>query len=72
MALSSQVDDTINLLILHQLVESIKIADIHLHKLVVGFVLDIFQVSQVTSISQLVEVDNVIIGILVHKQADYM
>ena len=67
MALSSQMDDAIHLLVLHQLVESIEVADIHLHKLVVRFVLNVFQISQITGIGQLVEVDNVVVGILVHK-----
>ena len=39
MALSSEVDDAVDLLVLHQLVESIEIADVHLHKLVVRLVL---------------------------------
>ena len=43
--LCSEVDDAINLLVLHQLVEGIEVADIHLHELVVGFVLDVLEVS---------------------------
>ena len=72
MTLSSQVNDAIHFLVLHQLVEGIEVADVHLHKLVVGFVLDVLQVSEVASIRQLVEVDDVILGILVHKQAHHM
>ena len=72
MTLSSQVDDTVNLLVLHELVECVEVADVHLNELVVWFVLDVLQVSQVTSVGKLVEVNDVILGILVHKQADYM
>ena len=72
MTLSSQMDNTIHLLVLHQFVEGIEIADVHLHKLIVGFVLDVLQISQIAGIRQLVEVDDVVIGILVHKQAHHM
>ena len=66
------MDDAINLFILHQLVERIKVADVHLHELIVWLVLDIFEVSQAASIGQLVEVDDVVLRVLVYKEADYM
>ncbi len=72
MALGSQMDDTIDLLVLHQLVESIEVANIHLHELVVGLVLHIFKVSQVASVCQLVKVDDVIFRILVYEKAHHM
>ena len=72
MTLSGEMDNAIHLLVLHQLVESIEITDIHLHKLIVGLVLDVLQVCQITCIGKFVEVDDVIVGILVHKQADYV
>ena len=69
---SSEMDDAIHLLVLHQFVEGIEVADIHLHKLIVGLVLDILEVSQITCIRQFVEVNDVILRVLVHKQAHYM
>ena len=72
MTLSSKVDDAINLFVLHQLVEGVEVADVHLYKLVVRLVLDILQISEVAGIRQLVEVDDVILGILVHEQAHHM
>ena len=72
MALGSQVDDAIDLLLLHELVEGVEVADVHLHKLVVGAVLNVLQVSEVAGIGQLVEIDDVILGILVHKQAHHV
>src|SRR5574344_2638128 len=72
MTLCRQVNDTVNLLILHELVESIKIADVHLHKLVVGLILYILKVCQVSSISKLVKIDDFIRWILVDKQANHM
>lgn len=69
MAFGSQVDDAVYLLVLHQFVESVEVADIHLDKLVVGPLLNVLQVGEVSSIRQLVQVDNAIIGILVHKKA---
>lgn len=71
-AFCCKVDDAINLLILHQLIESIKVADIHLHELIVWLVLDIFEVGEIASISELIEVDDVVLGIFVYKKAHYM
>ena len=72
MRFSGQMDDAIDLLVLHQLVEGIEVADIHFYKLVIGFVLDILQIGEVASIGQFVEVNDVIIRIFVHEQAHYM
>ena len=72
MTLGSEVDNAVDLLVLHQLVEGVEVADVHLHKLVVGLVLDVLQVSQITRISQLVQINDVILRILVHKQAHHV
>ncbi len=72
MTLCCQMDDTVHLLVLHQLVERIEITNVHLHKLVVGLVLDILEISQIPRIRQLVKVDDVVIRVFVHKQAHHM
>jgi len=72
MALRSQVDDTIHLFLLHQPIESIEIADIHLHERIVRLILHILQIGQITRIRQLVQIDNAIFRILVYKQAHHM
>ena len=72
MALCSQVDDTIDLLLLHEFIKSLEVADIHLDKLIVGLVLDILQVGQVARVGQLIDVDDVILGIFVHEKAYHM
>jgi hypothetical protein len=66
------VDDAIDLLVLHELVEGVEVADVHADKLVVGTTLDIFQVRQVASVGQLIKVDNLILGILVYEKAYYV
>ena len=70
MAFSSKVDDTVNLFILHELVEGIEVADVHPDKLVVRFVLDVLEVGEIACVCQLVEVDDVVLGILVHEEAN--
>lgn len=70
--LGRKVDDAINLLVLHQLVEGIEVADVHLDELVVRLVLDVLEVSEVAGISQLVEVDDVVLGVFVHEEAHYV
>ena len=72
MALGSEVDDTIDLLFLHELVESLEVADVHLHELIVRLILDVLEVGKIAGIRQLIEVDDVILGIFVHEQANYV
>ena len=72
MAFGGQMDDAVHLLVLHQFIESVEVADIHLHKLIVRLVFDVLQVSEVSSIREFVEIDDVIVGILVHEEANYM
>ena len=67
MRFSCQMDDTIYLLILHQLIEGIEVADVHLHELVVRLVLDVLKVSQVASVCELIEIDDVVLRILVYE-----
>ena len=68
MTLGSKMDDAIDLFVLHQLIKGIEIADIHLDKLIVGAILDILQIGEVASISELIKVDNLIFGIFVDEQ----
>ena len=63
------MDDAVDFFVLHQLVEGIEVANVHLDKLVVGFVFNVFQVGQVAGIGQLVQVDDVIFGVFVYKQS---
>ncbi len=69
MAFGSEVDNAIDLLVLHQLVEGFEVTDVHLHEFVVGLALHVLEVGKVASISQLVEVDDVIVWIFIDKEA---
>ena len=57
-ALSSEMDDAIHLVVLHQLQHQVEITDIALNESIVRLVLDVLEVSQVACICQLVEVDD--------------
>ena len=70
--LGGQMDNAVDLVLLHQRQDGIEIANIGFDKHIVGFVFDVFQVGQVAGIGQLIEIYNVIIGILVDKKAHYM
>ena len=72
MAFCREVDDTVDMLILHELVERVKVADVHLHELVVRLAFDVLQVREVARIGKLIEVDNLVFRILVHEQANDM
>ena len=62
----------IDLLVLHQSIESIEVADIHLHKFVVGLVLDVLEVGEVARVGEFVEIDDVILWVFVHEEAHHM
>ena len=67
MAFCRQVDDTVDMLILYELVERVKVANVHLHELVVWLVLDVLEVCEVARVGQLVQVDDFVFRVLVHK-----
>ena len=70
MTLGSKMDDAIDVLILHQLIESIEVADVHLYKLIVRLILNVLKVSQVAGISQLIKADDIIFRVFVHEEAN--
>ena len=72
MALSSEMDDTINMLILHQLQETIEVANIHLNELVVWLIFNIFEVCQITCVCQLIKTDDIVFWVLIYKKAYYV
>jgi len=72
MTLGSEMDDAIYLVVLHQLQHQVEITDVALHEGIVWLVLDVLEVSQITCVSQLVEVDDVILRIFVHEKSYYV
>ena len=60
MALGSKVDDAIHLLVLHQAIDSVKIAYIG------------FEVRQVARVGQFIYIDNPILGVLIDEQSHDM
>ena len=71
-AFCREVDNAVDLFVLHELVERVKVADVHLHKLVVRLVLDILEVREVARVGKLIEVDNLVFRVLVHEKANHM
>ena len=72
MALGSEMDDAIHLVVLHQFQHRSKSQISPLTKSIVRLVLNVFEVSQVACVSQLVEVDDVILVIFVHEKSYYV
>ena len=71
-AFCSKMDDAIDLFILHELVERVEVADVHLDELVVRLIFDILEVCEIACVCKLVEIDNLVFRILVHEQAHDM
>ena len=69
-ALGGQVDDAVDVLLLHELEEGVEVADVHPDKLVVRPFLDVLQVRQVARVRELVEVDDAVVRILRDEEAD--
>ena len=72
MTFGCQVDDAVNLFVLHQLIEGIKVADIHLYKLVIELVLNVFEVGKVSGVGQLIQIDDFILRVLVYKKSNHV
>ncbi len=72
MALCGQVNDAVHLLLLHETEHPLKVADVHLHKLIIGLVLNILEVGKVPGVGEFVQVNNMILRVFVHKQAHHM
>ena len=70
MALGGEVDDAVDMFVLHQLIDTLEVADVHLDEAVVRLVLDVLQVSEVAGVGQLVEVDDFVFRIFVDEEAD--
>jgi len=72
MAFGCKMDDAIDLFVLHELVERIKIANVHLYELVVRFFFDVLEICKVARVSQLIEIDNLVFRVLVDKKTNDM
>ena len=72
MAFCCKMDDPVNQVLSHQLQHFVEIADVGLHKGVIGFILNVLQVGQVAGICQLVQINDVVFRIFVDKQTYHM
>ena len=72
MALCGQMDHTRHLLFFHERKDSVEIAYVCLHKPVVGFILDVLEVRQVTGIGQLIHIDDLVVRVFVDEQTHHM
>ena len=72
MALGSKVYYAVDVVVGHQLLYRFIVADVRLHEHVVLLILNVLQVCQVAGVSQLVEVDNPVLRVLVDEQAHYV
>ena len=72
MTFRSQVDNSINMILLHQFQHLFIITDVCLDESIVFLVLNILQVGQVARIGQLVQIDDMILRIFVHEKSYHM
>ena len=66
------MDYSVDVVLRHQRLDCLVVADVGLHEHVVFLVLNVLEVGQVACIRQLVEVDDAVLRIFVHEQAYYM
>ena len=72
MRLGSEVNNAVNMLFLHEGIDSVEVAYIRTDKTVVGTVLNILEVGKVAGISKFIDVDDTIVGILIDKKPYHM
>ena len=70
--LSGKVDNPVDLLVLHQFIEAFEVAYVHLDKLVVRLVLYVLEIGKIACVSELVNIDNPVVRILVHEEPYYV
>ena len=68
MTFSSQVNNSINTILLEEFQHFIKVTNISLYKGRIRLIFDIFQISQITGISQFIQIDNMIFRIFIDEQ----
>ena len=71
-ALCRQMDDAGDVLLLHEGVDGIKIADVCAHKPIVRLVLDVLEVREVACVGQFVHVDDPVVRVFVDEEPYYM
>ena len=67
MALGCEMNDAVDVFILHELQHALEVADVHADEHIVRTILNILQVGEVAGIGQLVEVNNLVLGVLMDK-----
>ena len=72
MALSCEMNNTSHLLLLHEGIDGVEVADISFDKAVVRFILNILEVSQITCICEFVHIDDAVIRVLVYEKSYYV
>ncbi len=72
MAFCGKVDDAVYIELLHDGAHAHVVADICLDEGIIGFILYIFEVSQVTGIGEGIEVDDAVLRVFVNEKADDM
>ena len=71
-ALGSQMNNAVDFMFADDLAHSIKVGDVGAHEGVVGSILDVAQVGQISGVCQLVEVDDIVVWIFVDKQPHHV
>ena len=69
MAFGRKVDDAVHFFAAQQFQNSLEIADVHSYETVVRLVLYVLEIRKVTCVSEFVEVDDAVVGMVVHHQS---
>ena len=70
MALGSEMDDTVYLIFLHNLLHLVVITDVSFYEHIVRHILYVHQVRQITCVCQFIQIDNSVLRIFVHSLSD--
>ena len=64
--------DSVDFVVLDYAAHFIKIGVISFHKCIVGAILDILKVGEVAGVCEFIEIEDMVVGIFIHKQSYYM
>ena len=68
-AFGGKVDDAVHFFAAQQFQNSLEIADVHSDETVVRLMLYILEIRKITCVSEFVEVDDAVVGMVVHHQS---
>ena len=70
MTLCSEMNDAVDLIFCEHLTDTLIVADIFTYEEVVRCLLDVLEIGEIACVGQFVQIDDAVVGVLIHHQTD--